>query len=299
MILLGLRPDAKREAIEHYVSTHDVKKVFCLSAKRHQFDIDGVEWIEYNDIIQYRTFYRLLQDVDQRTLVVLNECLRSQNRYELTYNCIRHFLRQTSHHLIFQYLPMIEQPGDFMGLFDWDTQSRWKPVQMADAPLHEASIVCERIDINLRRIDVQTDDRTKAAYEAEKRRLIDNIGLRDPHTIPRNLYLMGGKAKLAWAQSASGGLFNDSRWFVGRNSRFHLPNQQTYRADAYNHAPYTAFELPHNFLEFTDFLYLSGQTDVDVLVSDLKVDQWYWERYQKWRERLGQVYAQISCGDGC
>lgn len=297
MIYLGLKPDDKRQVVEQYITHNSIKKVFALGVERHQFDVADIEWIEYSDIIQYRTFYRLLQDIDQRTLVVVNECLRSQNRYDLTFNCIRHFLRQTSHHLIFQYLPIIEQPNDFMTLFDWDTQSRWKPVQLAEAPLHEAAVVCQQVNVNLHPIAVKTDDRTKMAYETEKRQLIDGIGLRDPHTIPRNLYLMGGKAKLAWAQLVGRGLFDESRWFIGRNSRFRLPNLQTYRADAYKHAPYTAFELPHNFLDFIDFLYLSGQTDIDVLVSDLKVDAWYWERYQKWRERLGQIYAQISRGD--
>jgi hypothetical protein len=58
-----------------------------------------------------------------------------------------------------------------MTLFDWDTQSRWKPVQSADAPLHEATVDCRRIDLELRPVAITTDDRTKTAYQAEKRRL--------------------------------------------------------------------------------------------------------------------------------
>lgn len=294
MIYLGRGAAEKAPLIKEHIAKHDIKRVFILGHPFHRIDIDGAEFIEYNELIEYRTFYRLLQEIDQRTLVVLNECLRNQNRYDLTFNCIRHFLRQTSHHLIFQYLPIIEQPSDFMTLFDWDTQSRWKPVQLADAPLHEATVDCRRIDLELRPVAITTDDRTKTAYQVEKRRLIDNIGLRDPHTIPRNLYLLSGKAKLAWAQSANGSLFDESRWFVGRNDRFKLPTMQTYRAGTYDHTPYTVFELPHNFLEFIDFLALSGQTAMDVLVADLKVDAWYWQRYQEWRNRLAEIYAQIS-----
>jgi hypothetical protein len=87
--------------------------VFILGHPFHRIDIDDAEFIEYNELIECRTFYRLLQEIDQRTLVVLNECLRNQNRYDLTFNCIRHFLRQTSHHLIFQYA-IIEQPSDLL-----------------------------------------------------------------------------------------------------------------------------------------------------------------------------------------
>lgn len=294
MIYLGRNGHEKIPLINDYVQTYDIKRVFILGHSHYRIELDNAEFIEYNEIISYRIFYRLLQEIDQRTLVVLNECLRTQNRYDLTFNCIRHFLRQTSHHLIFQYLPIIDQVSDFMTLFDWDTQSKWKPVQMKDAPLHEATIDWRRIDITLTPIPIATDDRVKTAYQAEKRRLIDNIGLRDPHTIPRNLYLLGGKAKVAWAQSTKDGLFADSRAFVGRNDRFKLPSMQTYRSGSYPDAPYTVFELPHNFLEFIDFLSLSGQMEVDVLVADLKVDQWYWNRYQEWRDRLEQVYSQIS-----
>lgn len=294
MIYLGRHNKDKLLIINRYTATNSIKRVFVLGHSFHRLDVADGEFVEYNELIEYRTFYRLLQEIDQHTLVVLNECLRNQNRYDLTFNCIRHFLRQTTHHLIFQYLPLIDQPSDFMTLFDWDTQSRWKPVQLADAPLHEAAIDCRPIDIRLNPINVATDDQTKAAYQTEKRRLIDNIGLRDPHTIPRNLYLMSGKTKLAWAQSTNGGLFDDARWFVGRNDRFKLPTMQTYRAGVYEHSPYTVFELPHNFLEFIDFLALSGQTEMDVLVADLKVDSWYWQRYQEWRKRLEQIYSQIS-----
>ena len=38
-----------------------------------------------------------------------------------------------------------------------------------------------------------------------------------------------------------------------------------------------------------DFLTLSGQTDFPVLVTDLKVDHWYFERYTNWVNRIQLV----------
>ena len=61
------------------------------------------EFIEWADIIEYRYYYRLLQEIGSKTLVVVNECLRTQARHDLTYNCMRLFLNQTDHRLIFQY----------------------------------------------------------------------------------------------------------------------------------------------------------------------------------------------------
>ena len=72
-----------------------------------------------DEIIQYKFYYRLLQEIGKDTLLVVNECLRMQNRYDLTYNCLRLFLQQTPHALVFQYLPIIDTIADFMVLFDF------------------------------------------------------------------------------------------------------------------------------------------------------------------------------------
>lgn len=80
---------------------------------------------------------------------------------------------------------------------------------------------------------------------------------------------------------------------IGRNNRFKVDTLQTYKEDTYAHT-YTVFEFPHNFIDFADFLALSGQTELDVLVADLKVDQWYFQRYAQWTERLNEAYASLS-----
>ena len=94
MIRLGLSDDEKRACVARYRSEHGIGKVFILSPARFVFACEDSEQIEWAQIIQYRHFYRLLQEIDRSTLVVVNECLRTQNRSDLTYNCIRHFLQQ-------------------------------------------------------------------------------------------------------------------------------------------------------------------------------------------------------------
>lgn len=276
----------KASIIEAYRVEHGISRVIVLSPEKFALSIEDTESIEYAQIIQYKYFYRLLQEIDQSTLLVINECLRTQNRYDLTYNCIRHFLNQTRHQLIFQRFPIIDTIEDFMILFDWDTRSQWKKEPFSRKLMAESRIKCHLPPIQITPVVIRTSEQYQAQYQVEKRRLIDSIGMRDPHTIPRNLHLFGGKAKLS--------AIRDGVQYVGRNDRFKLPLMATYKEPSYPSAPYTAFEFPHNFIDFADFLALSGQSSINVLTTDLKVDEWYLRRYQAWAGRVSDACTAIS-----
>lgn len=285
MICLGLDQAAKDARVRAYVDANGITKIFVLAPEKFPLALSiPAEVVKWQQIIEYAYFYRLLQEIDGSTLVVLNECLRLQNRYDLTYNCIRHFLNQTTHQLIFQYLPLIETVADFMILFDFDTRSRWKRECFSPKLLRECEIEITPHPIELHPLPVPVTDRLREDYAREKRCLIDGIGLRDPHTIPRNIYLMSGKARL--------GRVRPDRQYLGRNNRFKLPNFQTWREDRYPYT-YSIFEFCHNFIDFCDVLALSGQIAFDVLVADIKVDQWYFERFRSWSEMLADAYAAL------
>src|SRR3990167_1032523 len=113
MIYIGYSDSDKRAAIAQYQAAHGITKTVVISADEFPLPISDTDQIKYSDTIMYVTFYRLLQEIDSKTLIVINECLRTQNRYELTYNCIRNFLNQTTHQLIFQLLPQIDTADDF------------------------------------------------------------------------------------------------------------------------------------------------------------------------------------------
>lgn len=288
MIHLGLLPVEKTGIIRDYCGTHEITKTVVLSPEKFSIDpgVAAAEVIDWPEIIMYRTFYRLLQEIDARTLVVVNECLRTQNRHDLTYNCIRHFLNQAGHVLVFQWLPLIDSIEDFMILFDFDTGSRWKRERFDEGLLGECQMAVTPQRPQLEAVLVTADAKTRAIYRQQKQRLFADLGNRDPHTLPRNLYLISGKAKLSHVQPFT--------WHVGRNTRLKLDQFQTYKEPAYPHSPYTVFELPHNFIDFADFLALAGQTAAPVLVADLPVDQWYFERYSQWTQRIEDAYANLS-----
>lgn len=285
MIRLGLTAEQKDAEVLRYCRAHNIQKVFLISPQKFTFpcSFENTEVIEWDEVIQYTFYYRLLQEIHGQTLIIVNECLRTQNRYDLTYNCIRNYLNQTKHQLVFQHLPLIDALDDFMILFDFDTRSRWKREKWNPSLLSESDIATVSMPVTFTPIEIQTDDATKAAYRKEKEKLIANIGLKDPHTIPRNLYLMSGKAKVAAVQ--------EGQWYIGRNNRFKMPTLQTYKEDVYQHDPYVVFEFCHNFIDFADFLTLSQQSRCEVLVADLKVDAWYLDRYQQWARRIADAYS--------
>lgn len=284
MIYLGLNNQQKTAVVSDYIAAHGIRKVFALAPEKFRTEFSSllVEHLEYKQIIEYKPFYRLLQEIDQSTLVIINECMRTQNRYDLTYNCIRNYLNQTGHQIIFQYFPFISTVEDFMILFDFDTRSRWKREAFKPALLPQAKIQVQRRDIQITPETILVSEKDKARYQVEKERLIKNIGLKDPHTIPRNLYLMSGKAKLANIDLA--------QVYIGRNNRFKVERMRTYKENDYQDR-YTVFEFCHNHIDFADFAALSKQQEFTAMTTDLKVDQWYLARYQEWAQRLSDAYA--------
>lgn len=311
MIFIGYDDPEKLIEIERYRAVHDIGKVVVISANEFPLPVPDSDIITYADVIMYVTFYRLLQEIDSRTLIVINECLRVQNRYDLTYNCIRNYLNQTGHQLIFQQLPQIDERDDFMVLFDFDTRSRWKRQKFDPALVRDnAEVRLRPLPLAFDRIDVPTSAATRKKYAAERERLFAALGARDPHTLPRNLYLIGGKDKLAYVDGQAcpatarecrraGGqlsLFEPGATgcYVARNKRLNRDSVVTYADVSAEGGPYTVIEFPHRFIDFADFVRRTGQARSQVLVADLKVDRWYFDRYQEWKDRICETYAALQ-----
>lgn len=286
MIYLGHAVAEKQRLIADYVRKHNIQKVFVISAAAFPVR-EHWELIAFEDVIKYVVFYRLLQEIHADTLVVIDECLRSQNRYDLAYNCIRNYLNQTSHQLIFQFFPQIDTREDYMILFDFDTRSRFKREAYSLRRVRQALPQVQTHPITFEAVEVITSLKTKLTYVQERERLFAELGARDPHTLPRNLYLVGGADKLQFINATP------AMRYVARNKRLKSRhgNLSTYAAPL--PSPVTLVELPHRFIDFANFVFITGQTHFPVLVADLKVDRWYYQRYQEWGERLNATYADL------
>lgn len=289
MIAIGYDITAKQQAIAEWRNARAITRTIVLSPKAFNFPLAHAEFIDWPEIIMYRTFYRLLQEIDQRTLVIVNECLRTQNRYELTYNCIRHFIQQAGHSIIFQWLPLIDDIEDFMILFDFDTRSQWKRSKFDPCLMSEADIHIQHRPVQLEKIDIQADKATHRAYQKERAQVFASIGTGgDPHTAPRRLHLIGGKTRLQATDPFT--------WVIARNNRFKLARMQTYKEPDYPNAPYDLLDFPHNFIDFADFLAHTKQATIRAPVTDLKADIWYFERFMHWTNRIQNAYTDLSQG---
>ncbi len=294
MICIGYTEAEKRAEIVRYQAEHGICQTIVISADDFRLEIPGVETVDFSQVIMYVTFYRLLQTITPDTLLVLNECLRTQNRYDLSYNCIRNFLNMTEQQLVFQQLPQIDTQEDFMILFDWDTRSRWKrrPFDV-ELILSEAQVSIRPLPVRFEAVPILTTEATNARYAREREKLFRELGNRDPHIVPRNLYLLGGMDKRAYIDGQALPLFGQTGQYVARNKRLGRDNVVTY-SDVTPGTTYTIVELPHRFIDFCDFIQRTGQADNRVLVADLKVDQWYFSRYQEWAERIHDTYTSLS-----
>lgn len=288
MIYLGQNSSEKKDIITHYCSRNNIEKVVFVSPEKFFFELDDttIEVVEYKQVIQYKFFYRLLKEINNNTLIVINECIRTSNRNDLTYNCIRHYLNQTKHQLIFQYFPFINSFDDFMILFDFDTNSQWKREQFSRELLKECSVHVKKHSIIVNPVRVNASSVLKEKYEKEKQQLFSEIGLKDPHTIPRNLHLLGGKEKLLKVES--------SKKYIARNNRFKLDNISTYSDLLEPNQAYILFEHCHNFIDFNDVCCLTNQLEFSLITTDLKVDEWYLERLNNWIKMLEDGYTAIQ-----
>lgn len=288
MLHVGLYTDKQKEAIiKQYCQDNDLSHVVVISPEKHTFLFDGADQVEYSDTIEYATFYRLLEQINNRTLVVVSECLRTQNRYDLTYNCIRNFLNQTTHQIIFNTFPIIDTVEDFMILFDFDTQSRWKRRKFdINLVMDNSNVAVNPFSVSFSPIPVATSEKTKLAYQKKRDSLFAKLGAKDPHTLPRNLYLIGGNDKRDYVDLEGG------KYYAARNKRLNRESIVPYNSIEPG-GDYSILEFPHRFIDFIDFSLTTKQFEFEVLIADLKVDSWYFSRYTDWSKRVNETISSI------
>jgi hypothetical protein len=303
MIHIGLHHAYKAAVVDAYIREHGCKKIFVISPDRFapsfattrmdepekQCDGRAGVFVPYDRVQWYRWFYKLLAEIDGSSLVVVNECLRSQKRTgDLDLNCIRNFLNQTPHKLVFQWLPIIDTIEDFMILFDLDTKSQWKREPFRQELVQHCKLAIHNSPPALSFAHVDVDAKLLAEYAKQKTKIVAEVKGdvdKDPHMIPRQLLLVSGKAKLAHVDSG--------KLYVGRNNRFKLPNLATFR-DVVGTDERVVFEFPTHVSDICDLVSTTHQSSVTVLVADTKVERWYEGAYIAWQKRMSDAYATLQ-----
>lgn len=182
----------KAKIVNEYLAANDIEKVYIIGDDL-DIDFENKETIKFADTIMYKYFYRLLQEINKRSLIILNECLKKQNRYDLTYNCIRRYVLQTDHRLIFNYYPLIKSQEDFMTLYDMLQNNPFLKEPYKYISKFE-NVEVGKVVFEVNKTDIVLPAECEAEYEAEKESLIKRVK-KDPDIIPRGLLKFSEKKK--------------------------------------------------------------------------------------------------------
>ncbi len=289
MIFIGLERSEKQKKLSEYLQNNNIRKVFIISTEKKEYDTGNVEKerLDWSDVIMYKYFYRLLEEIDPKCLIVIDEMMRTQNRSELTYNCAHHYLNQTPHRLIFEYFPFIEQKDDFLILLDFQDKPKYRGKGFEWGMLKEQDIRVKKAEMKFEILPVPISAEEKAEYFQKKETLFAELGSKNPDTIPRNLHVFVGKYKKRNLYSG--------KIYVARNSRFNMLNVITYK----NQSTVSAIiiDFPHRRIDFNDYLKRVTPPMVSFLHTGLPVDNYYAESFRKWLERLEEFYDQASISE--
>lgn len=217
----------------------DYTKILIIGDNIGGIPFDNVENIKYSDTIRYVFFYRLLTEINDNTLIILNNILRSDNRHCLEYNCIRRYCIQTNKVVVFNYYPIKSKKEDFMILYDmiqpnpfWKEQYRYIT--------NFKNVIIGNIEFNVNIIDnIKVTTKQYEDYQLLKEQEILNIK-KDPYIVPRRLLKHVDKVR-------------------GKSDKLD-----------------------------------KIKPVMNIVVTDLKVDKYYLDKLEKFKEELDEVRENLS-----
>lgn len=292
MIRIGLTSEQKIECLNKYLAKHsEIKEVIIFSSEKFFLDLSkakfevNIRQIGYQETIMYRTFYPLLEEINDTYLLVMNECMRTDNRSDLHYNCIAKYTNQTPHRAVFEWFPIVSELKDFMILLDFSNSQKYKGLSLSEVDLDAEDVLCVPRKISLSTIDVELPPNAQEEYEQEKEKLFDNIGNKNPDTIPRQLHIWTGQFKKSYILA--------TKQYVARNSRFKSKNVTTFK-DAEKRKKYILLDIPHRRLDFNDFLRQTEQTELAYISTGFGVDKAYIAEFNEWERKVERFYAKTG-----
>lgn len=305
-IRIGLSDEQKIREIKRYLSVHtEIKNVIIFSGDKFKMNLPAVEpqpetysgdrtlvqiegidipvqQISYSETEMYRTFYPLLEEIDDSYLLVLNEMMRTSNRSDLKLNCTAKYTNQTPHRLVFEYFPFISDPKDFMVLLDLSNSQMRKGIGYNEIDVSEVDVQCIRRHYKLNVIAVELPDGAKEDYESERDRLFDELGNKHPDTVPRSLHKWTGRYKKDAIVHATG-------ICVARDSRFKklgvIPIKQ-----ATEPGDYVMVDLPDRRMDMNDLIRRVQQEEFSYISTGLSVDNVYIAAFNEWAAKMEEFY---------
>lgn len=278
MIYLG-RTHAQKQAIISEVCDDAHHAVIFHGAKTAEpYDVAcTVEYRGWGDVIMYKHFYRLLEEITPTTAIILDEIMRTQNRNDLTYNCLLHYIRKAGRCTVFQYFPIIDDIENFCILADMESCGRSRG-RSFDA-IGDVAVDMVRRDYQIIEVPVTITDADRQFYRVKKEEVFSQT-IKDPESLPRQVALVAGNIKAK--------AIDADRVYVARNARFKAENIMVYGA-----APPRAIILdpPVNAITMHDHLTGGEETPtIRYMNTGLPVDVYYIGFYRGIAESMRRVY---------
>ena len=285
VINIGYDMKMKEQAVKEYLKNHlDVKNVIVFYPDGWPtLELDA-EKIPFSEVIMYRTFYPLIEKLKTANsyLLVFDECMRLKKRNDLSYNCIHHYCNQVDHKLVFEYLPFIDEPDDYMILMDFIDAARYRGKHFTEDLFDEVPVSVVEKTFSL--VSVMSDPPGDAAkYEEKKKELFNNLGNKNPDTVPNALQLFAGQYKVIMPNGK----------YIARNKRYKASNVSVMKDDIQGDG-WTFVDLPLRQKIFNDILVRSGMHDMKFLHSGLPIDDYFFNRYSEWIKEVQKFNAQAS-----
>lgn len=297
MIRIGYSQEQKRELITKLMQENKYDRLFVFYGQEQpDFDFEGIEtfYCPWSETEMYRTFYPLLGNpykgsehvpaITKDSLLIVDEMLMTKNRSDLKYNCTHHFLRVSHHHVVFNWLPIIDSEQDFMILLDYDKPDRYKGRGISDSLYlaEDCQMVSRMFDLN--RQQIQITDKQRSQYQNKLLAMFEEVesSNKDPDIIPRNMAKLCGNYK---KPAIEPGLV-----YIARDSRFKAANVYTYknspRADNV-----ILLDMHFRYSEFIKMLRHTDPKHITYISTGLSADEYYYNDMADWKERIEHIYG--------
>jgi len=179
----------KLDIINKYIQENDIEKCYVFGDHLKL----QCEQYKFSDTDMYKYYYKLLQEIDGASLIIINELMRTQNRYDLKYNCVRKYCLNTKHVLVFSYFPIRKAKEDVMILYDFIQDNPFHKEAYSDAVFNNFVLGDCVLDINKKDVEFGPDVLEK--YETEKQKAIKAVN-KKPDIIPMRLLKFSQKHKI-------------------------------------------------------------------------------------------------------
>ena len=181
MIYLGLSLSEKQKAVAYYAACHNIHKIWTIG---EPLNLDNEDVTSWRNVIEYDYYNRLRTAIRQDDLIVINEILHTSKRADLGYNCIRQYVVQTPHRLIFQTYPFHNEESDLAILYDFLQINPFLNTPWPDIDISQYIARCKMPPITMTIEPVTLTEAQVQRYEIAKKKIFDKL-IGSPATLPK------------------------------------------------------------------------------------------------------------------